>query len=1477
MKKKALHKEFFREIKKSSGRFISIFFIVAMGVAFYSGIQSAAPDMRYSGDAYYDDKNLMDLKVLSTLGLTERDITALEEVKGVKNAQPGYMVDVLTGVDGDEKVLHMESLVPELNLITVTSGRLPTAAGECFLDDDFLGNYGYQVGDTISLREGKDKDDILKTHDYKIVGSGISPTYISLLKGNSALGTGEVSGYGYILGENFDQEVYSFAYLEADGARELTSYTQEYDDTVAEIADNIKGIEDIQCDMRYLEVKEEATEKLADARTELEDGKREADHKLADALREMEDGEKKLADGKKELTDGKQEIEDNRAVLIAKQKDLDDGKKQLDSGETQMKDGKLELASQESEFHAQFPALDAQLKEGEKALADGRQQLEAGRNQYQEGKKKLDDSLKEYETGKKQLDAAIKEYNAGEKQLREGTKRYNSGITELTKAKKNYETAKAQYDAGKKAYDDAQAQLITAKKQYEEGMTQVRQYDESVVLVANAKKQYQTGMAQLDLAKKEYQTGVTRLDEAKGQYNVKRAAYDQAKALYDGEKASVDGARAAYQIEAEQLNLRKGEYQSMLAAIQGDRNRLGELEQLISAGTATEQQIAEAQALRVSIPQKEQQSEALRQDIQIKETQLIAIDQVLQGQEAQLAGEKQKLDASWQALLANKQELDSSEAKLSGDKQKLDELEKTLTASAQEIEISEQKLSAAKPGVQASRPVLEAAGKEIAANEGKLAESKNVLDQAQRELTEGKKQIEKNEKLLADSKKQIDENAQKLKAGKKEIDKNKTILENAKIKLDTGVQELNASKKVLDDNQALLETREKEVRDGRAQLDSAAVQLASAKDLLASKELELDRARAKLQDGQKQLDDGQQKLKSAQEDLKDGEKTIQENEQKLSDGRKEYEEGKKEADQKISDGEAKIADAQNTINDLESPTWYIQDRNSLPEHTGYGENAQRIRNIGQVFPILFFLVAALISLTTMTRMVEEQRTQIGTMKALGYSKLSIASKYINYALLATIGGSVFGVLIGEKILPYIIINAYTILYQHIPLANLPYNLKFGLISTGVAVICTTAATIAACYKELSATPAVLMRPPAPKEGKRVLLERVGFIWKHLSFTWKSTIRNLFRYKKRFLMTVFGIGGCMALLLVGFGLRDSIMDIAKLQYQEIQFYDGMIITDSNASQEKRNKLVSQVEGNPKIDASVDVVMKKQSVNVGKKTLGIYLCVPKETEGFDRFVNFRNRITKETYVLGDDGIILTEKTAKMMGASAGDRIKLIDDENEEFEVSVAAICENYMAHYGYMSPALYEKVYGEKPEYNTILFGVTEDAKASVESVGKEILNNDTAVNISYTSSIMGQLNDMLSSLNVVIVVLIISAGMLAFVVLYNLNNININERQRELATIKVLGFYDKEVSAYMYRENILLTAVGVILGIVLGVMLHRFTIVTVEVDACMFGRNIKLASFVYSTLFTIGFSAIVNVVMHFKLKKIDMVESLKSVE
>ena len=1198
MKKKALRKDFYMEIRKSMGRFLSIFFIVAIGCAFFAGIRSSEPDMRYSGDAYFDRKNLMDLQVISTMGLTDEDVEAIEKLDGIEKAEAGYSVDALCTEGDNQIVMHVMSLLPSMNQVQVENGRLPEKSDECVVDADFLSKSTLKIGDRVTLSSGTDKPvtDSLKEDTFTIVGSVSSPCYIGFQRGSTTIGSGNISAFLCVPEESFCMEVYTEIYAQVKGAEKLTAFTDQYDQRIDSVMKEVEAIKEEREKARYDEIVKEASEKLADA--------------------------------EKEITDAEAELEQGKA-------------------------------------------------EAQEKLTAAREKLENAQKELEQAKKELASSQAKIASSKEELEQAQKELNESSGKIAAGEKELN----------------------------------------------------EKSIALATLKEQKDTLQGQL-------------------------AALEQQKEELSGQKTT---------LEAQKRTLQEGQ------------------KNLLDTQAVLQQQIS-----RLKAEKEDLNAEGIR-----------------------LSEEKETLQKEYEEL--------KSQYEASGDTEILKQVEA----------------------------------------------KKAQLDEVNAKIAENSAKIEQNKTLLETVESQMDPLEEKLVQMKNGLEQTETALE----KISAGLSEIEAGQEQM---QTGLTQMESYISSGEFQLQAAREQLESGKNQILS--------------GQRQIEDAKKRIADGEEQIQAGIKQIQDGETGLADGWIEYQDGERQANAEIADGEAQIADAKvqladakKEIEQIEKPTWYIYDRSHLPEYSGYGDNADRMKAIGEVFPLIFFLVAALISLTTMTRMVEEERTLIGTLKALGYSKKSIAAKYLGYAVLATLTGGIFGVMIGEKILPYIIITAYKIMYRHLPDVEIPYNLYYGVLACVAALLCTVAATIFSCMKELKEQAAELMRPPAPKQGKRVFLEYIPFLWKRLNFTWKSTVRNLMRYKKRFFMTIFGIGGCMGLMLVGFGLKDSISSIVPLQYEDIQLYDGNVILQSDVTMQEKQEVYEALEKNSQVVATAEDLLQKITIEHDGVSKEVYLNVPENVEKFSDFVVLQDRTTKEKYQLTDKGAVLTEKMAKELGVSAGDTVTIKEENEKERTVKISQICENYMSHYLYMTPAVYKAAYGKEPEYNSIYYRTEGRTTKEAESVGEAALKLDGALSVSYTTELRQQVDDMLQSLDIVIVVLIISAGMLAFVVLYNLNNINITERKRELATLKVLGFYDKEVTEYVYRENILLTLIGSVFGMLLGKILHRFIIVTVEIDSVMFGRNINTISFVYAFLLTVVFSLFVNGVMYFKLKKINMVESLKSVE
>lgn len=769
----------------------------------------------------------------------------------------------------------------------------------------------------------------------------------------------------------------------------------------------------------------------------------------------------------------------------------------------------------------------------------------------------------------------------------------------------------------------------------------------------------------------------------------------------------------------------------------------------------------------------------------------------------------------------------------------------------------------------------------------KKAEAKKQIQNGKNEIIKGEKELEQGYKQYEQAKAQFDANKAQAEAG---IAAGKSKLNEAK----AGMDNLSSSISQLESqlgNENLTEEQKSEIRarieslkkelsylateynKGKAELDKAVQQYEGAKNQLASSKATLDAGKKKLESGKANL---AKMEKMAQVEFAKAEKQLSDGKKGLKSGKAELEESKLKAKDELEKAEKKLNDAEDEIEKLKKPEWFILDRNSLNSYVQYSQAAENIDALSTIFPVFFFSVAALVSLTTMTRMVDEQRINIGTLKALGYSPGKIARKYIYYALSASLFGSILGLAIGYTVFPFIIYNAYKMMFI-VPDLIFEFNITIALGVTVVSILITSLAAYFSCRKELKETPSVLMRPKAPKNGKRIFIENIPFIWDKISFIGKVTIRNLFRYKKRFLMTVLGIAGCSALILTGFGIKDSIKMVVDRQFGAIYKYDMMISFDNDSKPSYIDKINKYVDDDNRItNYQFGSLQNGKIKNKGEEEkLAIY--VPDNADKMKKFIVLQDRKTEKPIDLTDKGIVLTEKVASKLNVKVGDKIDIVNAKDKKTKVLVTGITENYVSHYAYMSKDYYKEVFGRKADYNKVFSIVKDTSEKSEDKLSKDLINDLDLSTVSFNTGIKENFGDSVNNLNYVILIMIISAGSLAFVVLYNLTNVNISERIREIATIKVLGFYDNEVSAYIYRENILLTVVGTFVGVGIGKILHRFIMVTVEIDSLMFGRVISLKSYIYSIVITILLGLIVNFAMYFKLKKVKMVESLKSID
>ena len=1064
----SFQKDIFREITNTLGRFLGIFAIVALGVSFYAGLGATGPDMKLTGDLYFRAQNLMDLRVVSTFGLTDADITAIRETPGVRQVFASYSTDAMVELVDESLVLKLHALDTDtnpsewINRPWLRNGRYPEKRDEILVEGGFLWRTGLSIGDTVTFISGKSADirGALATDTFTIVGTAVTPMYMAHDRGSGSIGSGSVDAFAYIPADAFRMDVYTEAYITLTGAKELSAFSDEYENLLDMVTERLEDLGEVQSEIRLGELTNKAYASIRATQADLEEQSRLTAIQFADA-------EKQLTDAQKQLTAAKADTAAGRGDVSAQSQALQLAETQLFSGIHAIQDGIAAIAVQVNDLQNQLFALE----ETESALRT--QEAELRQTELQIPLAYPDMTMRDYALA----------------QVRDGLAQVSSGL----------------------------------------------------------------------------------LDAA------------------DGRRTLEDG----------------------LFTLSDTRANL------------------------------EQQLDGLRREL-----------------------------AS---------------------------------------------------------------------------------------LQDGKAQLSQADATLGSA----------------------------------GLETLRAANTI------------------RIQLSALAAQKAAADEQFTSA---------------------------------------------------------------LSALTAQLA----ILDDMDTPEWYVLERSANPGYQSFVEDTDKVQAIGRVFPLIFFIVAALVSLTTMTRLVEERRTEIGTLKSLGYSNGRIASKYLIYAIAPTLLGGLVGGYVGMKLFPALIIDAYNMLYTTPP-PSVPIDMGYWVLSVGMAVACTVLAALFACLNELRAVPSQLMRPKAPKAGKRIIWERIPFLWRLFSFTYKVTIRNLTRYKKRFLMTVIGISGCTALLVTGFGLRDSISGIIGLQFGEINNYNMTVSFRDGAKSADLTNVSELLASDAHVKAQLFARQKTVDAGVDlNNTKMVNLVVPESAEVLENFVVFRDRKTYAPHVLTDDGVIITEKLSRETGLQVGDSI-VINADDQVVSAPIRAITEHYFLHYVYMSPALYAQLFGEAAEMNSIFVISDDESKPVRNELAQLVLEENGVSGVGFTKTMEETFTDIIDSLDFVIIVLIVSAGALAFVVLLNLTNINISERVRELATIAVLGFTDSEISAYIYRENVILTFIGALAGLGLGVVLHGYILQTVETDMFMFGMQVATPSFVYSVILTFVFAAIVNMLTAGKLKKIDMVEALKSVE
>ena len=923
--------------------------------------------------------------------------------------------------------------------------------------------------------------------------------------------------------------------------------------------------------------------------------------------------------------------------------------------------------------------------------------------------------------------------------------------------------------------------------------------------------------------------------------------------------------------------------------------------ELADAKAEGEQELADAKA----------EIEDAEQQIIDGEKELADAKAELDDGAVQLADAQKELDDAYQQIVDGKAELLANQGTI------LD-AERQLQDARLEIENGELELQQAEKLLQKSKEQLEAGQAEIDKNLAEMESGRQQIEAAKQQIQQaeaeynagyaqyeqGLAQLEAGEKQLQEAILIYGEDNPIIIQQKVELETSKAVLEQTKLALDAAKQQIDAGKAEILTNEQTLVAGEEQLKAAQQQIDDGWTQyneglaeyhsgvealeqgkadyIAGYEEYLEGLELYND-GLVQIQDAERQYNEGKATLEEKRLEYEDGVKQyedgiaeIEDAKIKLADGKKEYEEGLATFNKEIADAEQEIADAKQKIADAGEAKWYVFTRDDNPGYTEYSSNAERIDNIAAIFPVFFLLVAGLVCLTTMSRMVEENRTQVGTLKALGYSNNRIMAHYMAYALVAAVIGSLIGAFGGMILFPNVIIYAYSIMYI-VTEVYCEFSLFNIIISAGSMIAAIALTVFFSCKKVLAETPASLMRPKAPKAGKRVLLERIGFIWNNMGFFAKVSGRNLFRYKRRMFMTVVGIAGCTALMMAGFGLKNSVSDIIDLQYGEIYNYSGYIAVEDDLTQGETQALYDELLDYEPSTVYTPAFIKQYTLTSGENNVQGYITVAEDSAVFEGMIDFHERISREKLTLAN-GTVITEKLAKLLGVSEGDEVTIQISDSKSSTVTVGGITEHYASHYLYMTEEMFSTAFGKTPDYNMVYFtnGMSED-EAVAEDFSEKMMACDGVLSVILNAKSSNSFSDMLGMIDMVIVVLIVSAGALAFVVLYNLTNVNITERIREIATLKVLGFYDHEVSTYVFRENIILSLMGSAAGLLLGIVLCQFVVQTAEIDEVMFGREIHTMSYVYSFVITFAFSMIVNLIMTTVLKKISMVESLKSVE
>lgn len=1314
----------------------------------------------------------------------------------------------------DDKLIRLESLKENAPSYEVVEGRLPEIIGEIAIDATLYEN-SYRVGDQLHFLKGN-KEEIeedLLTDTFTVVGLVNSPEYMIV----------DVKGRSSLgKGELDGYGVVTAGNFKLDiySIARLT-YSDTYQLNHSDPTYTERMLSHKQAMESSLVSRPEL--RLAKIKKEANDEITDAEEKISDARKKLSDAEIELADARQKLDDGIVEYYDGKAEFheeIQKaQRELDDGKRELKDARVKLDDGWADYRSGEITFNKE-------ISDAEKKLADGQRELLDAKVELDDGQKKYDDGLSEYnrEIGSAQaeLEDAKKTLDDSEIKLSDGWKEYNDGLeafrTEISKARADIASGERELEDAKKKIDDGYDRIAKERDKLTRG-----------------KREYEQGLSQLEAQRPQLEAGKAKLEEAQEQ---------------------IDGAYA-------QLNAEASGLESQLADLQGQRATLaGQLDETRGQIQYLESQIAQIE----SNPElSEEEKAAALAPLQAGLAEAQGAIPIMEAGLAEIDEGILKIEGGLAFIQAKKSELDAGQRELDEEKRKFD-------VGYQEFLAAERKIEAAKQQIEDGTRQLDAAERE-------LDDGRREYEQGLRDLEDGRKTLISEESSgqkelddalieLKDGQKKYDEGLSEYQDGLAKFNKEKANalreLEDARIKLEDGKKKYNDGLNELEDGKKTLET---ERAKGKVELEDSLKKLQDG-------EVEYQKGQREWEDGLNtfatEKADGEKKLADAYQEILDGE-------EEYSDGLREFETEKGDADTKIADGETDIADAKKEIAKLVIPKYYVSDITDNYGIYTYISNSRRMDLLSMIFPVFFYLIAMLVTVTTITRMVDEERTQIGTLKSLGYPSSQVSKKYLVYSAVPSLLGSIFGLLLGHTVLSDLIFEAYSTGFVIGEQVLRPYPLLI-ILTLVVSNAVTILSAAIASNNTLKHNAATLLRPKAPKGGTRIFLERIKPLWTRLSFMQKVTARNIFRYKVRMAMTIIGVAGCTALLFMGFGIKDSISQIAPIQFGELMHYNLISIYDPEAEPEELNSYERLLDDDANLSSRQKVRYEMGKItNTDKPDLEIQVVTVPNDGDISELITLRPRNQSEIIDLNEARVVITEKLATVLDVKIGDPFVFEDDDKNIHTAIIGGIAENYVNHYVYLIEDVYQEAFAKPLVPNADLIRLRDSSDSKTEQTISQILTQDAVQSIVNTGRVSYQVTELMKSLDLVVLVLIAISSTLAIVVLYNLTNINVSERIRELSTIKVLGFYPMEVTEYVYRETMTLTIMGILVGYAVGKLIHWFIITIIVPDSVMMSPKTLWTNYILSAAITLALSFMVMILMHRKLKRVNMVEALKAIE